>query len=655
MPPYTTGCLRVASMVLLTFFTLLSHAQQASTKIAPIGPFVVEALGKGEVALNGPWQFHLGDDPAWAAPAFDDSGWERLTADRPWGEQGHARYTGFAWYRHSITLNPAPGVPPQFSLLLSRVDDAYEIYWNGSLIGRNGELQPRPVWYFSQPAQIFPLGQVQNGVLAVRVWKAPLLSDDSGKAGGFEAAPVVGSPEAIANAKAALDYQWLHSRQFLFGENLIYALIAVLSFLLWWRNSSRWLLFWVTGFTLVPPLNVVLLSAHMRWHYILAMGAAQPLSAIRDISLWFLLLWLLLLHENRAIVRLTRVFASICLANATMDGVLVAVSWNPHWIGLSQAVDAASTILYTLLEAFPLVLVCYALFMRKQFDSARWLVAIMASLYEMIIVVHNAVKQGRQFTGWSIDSKIDSPLFTLGGSAISLYTLTGALLLISVVYAVYNSIREDQRRHDVLEREKVELTRSRDQMRHFAEHDGLTGLWNHRIIVEQLRGEMDRSRREGTPLSVIMADVDYFKKVNDTFGHLTGDLVLKEISAIITSSVRTYDWVGRYGGEEFLIVLPGTEIKDALIRAEQLRIAVQSAQINNGETILHVTASFGVASDFPFDHKAEAVVQRVDEALYRAKNSGRNCVIAAEMNMPPLQSLEMAVAEGNALASGYQT
>jgi diguanylate cyclase (GGDEF)-like protein len=478
------------------------------------------------------------------------------------------------------------------------------------------------------------LGQVQNGVLAVRVWKAPLLSDDSGKAGGFEAAPVVGSPEAIANAKAALDYQWLHSRQFLFGENLIYALIAVLSFLLWLRNSSRWLLFWVTGFALVPPLNVVLLNAHIRWPYILAMGAAQPLSSIRDVSLWFLLLWILLLHENRAIVRLTRIFAGIGLVNATMDGVLVAISWNPKWIGLSQAVDAISTVPYTLLEAFPLFLICYALFMRKRFDSARWLVAIMAFLYEMIVVVHNAVKQGRQFTGWSIDSKIDSPLFTLSGSAITLYTLAGALLLISVVYAVYNSIREDQRRQDALEHEKVELTRSREQMRHYAEHDGLTGLWNHRIIVERLRGEMDRSRREGTPLSVIMADVDHFKKINDTFGHLTGDVVLKEISTIITSSVRTYDWVGRYGGEEFLIVLPGSDMENALIRAEELRLAVQLAQIKNGETVLHVTASFGVASDFPFDHEAEAVIQTVDEALYQAKNSGRNCVIVAEMNTP---------------------
>lgn len=640
MPRYNSGCLRVASLVLSVFSTLLSHAQQASTKFTPIAPLVFEGLGKGVVALNGPCRFHLGDSSSWAAPAFDDSGWERLYADRPWGQQGHMRYTGFAWYRCFIAPTPARGVSSQLSLLLPLVDDAYEVYWDGRFVGGLGKLQPRPVWYPVLSAQTFPLGQMQRGVLAVRVWKAPLLSDDSGTRGGFEAAPLVGSPDAIADAKAALDYKWLESRQFLFGENLIYVLVAILSFLLWWRNSSpsRWLLFWVTGFAIVSPLNLLLIKAHLRCPYVLAMGAVQPLWAIRDISLWFVLLWLLLLHDNRRVARLASIFALIGLADTTIDGVLVAFSWDPHWIGLCKTVDAVSTLVYTLIQTFPLFLVCYAIFRRKQLDPARWLVAILAFLDEMILVIRNAVMQGRQFTGWSLETKIDAPLFTLGGSAISLYTLTGALLLISIVYAVYKSIREDQRRQDALEREKLELTLAREQMRHYAEHDGLTGLWNHRVIVERLREEVDRSRREGTPLSVILADIDHFKKINDTFGHLTGDLVLKEIGTLIARYVRSYDSVGRYGGEEFLIVLPGSKIEGALYRAEQLRLAVESANIGNEESTLQVTASFGVASDFLPDYDAEAIIQTVDTALYRAKNSGRNCIIAAEMAMPVCKS-----------------
>ena len=638
MPSGYFALRRIAAMVLLVFAAPWVHAMQASTKSTPGAPLVIEDLGKGTFALSGPWQFHPGDDPAWASPTFDSSDWELLSADQPWGKQGHAHLTGFAWYRCSIALIRAPGVPQEFSLLVPKIHDPYEIYWNGSLIGRNGKLPPRPVWYISQPMQTFELGQVQRGVLAVRVWKAPLLSDDSGERGGFDAAPLIGSPEAIATAKAAYEFQWLRSRQLHFGANLLCAVIAFLSFLLWLRVPSRWVLFWTTGFALAQPAILVLVNAHLGWPYPLAMGASQLLCAMQDISLWFLLLWLLPLHENGAICRLTRILACIYTVNAALDGMLVALTWNPQWAGLVQVSDAVLTFLTVLFEAFPLVLVGYALFRRKQFDSTGWLVAIMAFLDEMMIVFSNIVKQGRQFTVWPIADKIDSPLFFIDGNGISLTTLAGALLLAAIVYAVYNSVREDQRRQDALEREKMELLHESNRMRHHAEHDGLTGLWNHRVIVDRLGDEMNRSLRDGTPLSVILVDVDHFKKINDSFGHLAGDLVLKEIGTIFTRSLRPYDCVGRYGGEEFLLILPNCGIESALIRGEQLRVAVQSARVMDGETMLQVTASFGVASALPFHYEAETVIRAVDAALYRAKSSGRNCVIQAEMDIQLCES-----------------
>ena len=479
---------------------------------------------------------------------------------------------------------------------------------------------------------------MRQGVLALRVWRAPLLSDDSGEAGGFWSAPLIGSPEAIATAKAADEFQWLRSRQFLFGENLLCAVIALLSFLLWLRVPSRRVLFWTAGFALASPASLLLLNAHMGWSYVLAMGASQPIGAMQDVSLWFLLLWLLPLHENRAIRRLTRIVASICMVNATVDGLLVALNWNTHWTRLAQISDTVSTFVYIPLEAFPLVLVGYALFQRKQFDSARWLVAILAFLDEMMIAFSNVVKQGRQYTNWSIADNIDSPFLYINGNGISLSTLAGALLLFAIVYAVYNSVREDQRRQDALEREKMELMHESKQMRHLAEHDDLTGLWNHRVIVERLDEEMNRSIRDETPLSVVLIDIDHFKKVNDSFGHLAGDLVLKEIGAIFKRSLRPYDCVGRYGGEEFLLILPNCEIESALTRAEQLRSAVQSARIVDGGTTLQVTASFGVALTLPSHDDAEALIRAVDTALYRAKSSGRNCVIQAEMETQLMQS-----------------
>ena len=181
-----------------------------------------------------------------------------------------------------------------------------------------------------------------------------------------------------------------------------------------------------------------------------------------------------------------------------------------------------------------------------------------------------------------------------------------------------------------LEKEKGELMRTREQMRHYAEHDDLTGLWNHRIIVERLRIEVDRSRREGLPVSIVLADLDYFKRINDTYGHPAGDQVLKEASAIFQRMVRTYDWVGRYGGEEFLLILPGSGFVHARQRAEELRIAIQEACVKDGETAIPLTASFGVASGFPSGH--EELIREADEALYRAKNEGRNRVVATEID-----------------------
>jgi diguanylate cyclase (GGDEF)-like protein len=180
-----------------------------------------------------------------------------------------------------------------------------------------------------------------------------------------------------------------------------------------------------------------------------------------------------------------------------------------------------------------------------------------------------------------------------------------------------------------LEREKTDLVRTREQMRHFAEHDGLTGLWNHRIIVERLRGEVDRSQRDGTPLSIILVDLDYFKRVNDAMGHVAGDMTLRETGIIFQRAVRSYDWVGRYGGEEFLLILPGSDFEAARNRAEHLRAALQAAQMGEGDKTFSVTASFGVAAGFPANH--EEMIQIADAALYRAKNAGRNCVMATEI------------------------
>ena len=174
-----------------------------------------------------------------------------------------------------------------------------------------------------------------------------------------------------------------------------------------------------------------------------------------------------------------------------------------------------------------------------------------------------------------------------------------------------------------------ELVAARDSMEFQATHDCLTGLRNRAAILETVRTELARARREGTSVAIFLADLDHFKLVNDTYGHQAGDGVLREVGKRMRSSVRSYDTVGRYGGEEFLIVLPGCDISGAMIRAEALRMAVGREPIETPEGMVAVTMSVGVTVGGgvpPSD--VERLLRAADVALYHAKNKGRNKVEA---------------------------
>jgi diguanylate cyclase (GGDEF)-like protein len=164
--------------------------------------------------------------------------------------------------------------------------------------------------------------------------------------------------------------------------------------------------------------------------------------------------------------------------------------------------------------------------------------------------------------------------------------------------------------------------------------DGLTQVYNHRYIHELLARELDRALRYPQEFSILMLDIDDFKKFNDTFGHLSGDFALKAIAKIISASVRKVDLVGRYGGEEFLIILPHTNKEGACIAAQRVCAAVAQTELKDDrDTILgHLTASIGIAT-FPPDGKSkESIVKAADSALYQAKRDGKNRVISA---VPP--------------------
>ena len=166
--------------------------------------------------------------------------------------------------------------------------------------------------------------------------------------------------------------------------------------------------------------------------------------------------------------------------------------------------------------------------------------------------------------------------------------------------------------------------------------DALTGFYNRRQLEERTKQEIASSRRQKTPLCAIMTDIDFFKKVNDTYGHTVGDLVLKTVSKVMRSQLREYDIAGRYGGEEFVILLPFTKIEEAKMVAERLRKAIENKVIDiskinpeSPEKEIHVTISLGVYQ-LKTEDKETDLINNADKALYKAKETGRNKVVINE-------------------------
>jgi diguanylate cyclase (GGDEF)-like protein len=170
-----------------------------------------------------------------------------------------------------------------------------------------------------------------------------------------------------------------------------------------------------------------------------------------------------------------------------------------------------------------------------------------------------------------------------------------------------------------------ELVSARESMRHAATHDSLTGLMNRGEILGMLERELERARRERMPVGVILGDIDHFKNVNDTLGHLFGDEALREIGRRLRAQLRIYDGVGRYGGEEFLMILPNCDLPNALQRANALREIIASAPVLcSGEERL-ITMSMGVAvSVCEGKNEVEVLLNQADAGLYAAKEKGRN-------------------------------
>ena len=190
------------------------------------------------------------------------------------------------------------------------------------------------------------------------------------------------------------------------------------------------------------------------------------------------------------------------------------------------------------------------------------------------------------------------------------------------------------------------LLQAQQELQYMATHDNLSGLQNRFSILEALRRELSRASREGREVGIILADIDHFKRINDSLGHLAGDSVLREVAARLRRHVRPYDYVGRYGGEEFLIVLPECPLHATRNAAERMQRAVSQEPVSLAEGPVQMTISLGVTGYARGEtNDLQMIIRAADGALYRAKAAGRNRVVVAEAadfgeDPPPAFSME---------------
>jgi hypothetical protein len=420
--------------IFLLFFALTVSGLHAATPLAG-PPLVVEGLGRGIVALDGQWQFRPGDDAAWSSPSLNDTGWEHLLVDRPWGDQGHYGYAGFAWYRRHLDFVESGGSTAEVVLYMPHLRCAYEVYWNGRLIGHFGSEPARPLFRFALP-QRFGLGHPGQGVLAIRAWTAPLDSASSGDDRGMTATPLVGTPEAVMEVDQA--HKQTQEKRSLFGlvQMLILVEVVLIGFVAWVRNRDQKLLFWMVLFLSASILTLLTTPLDVPWLYRIQTLLLWPVHCMEDISLWYLLLYLLEAESTSALWRWARILAVVSLVSATLDNLLFTLMWSNTHVAAFQVLDAMFTAGFSVVELFPFVIIGDALRHRK-LDSSRWCVAATAFVVEMYDVVQHTALEGRRFTQWTLSSTMDNALFTIAGVPFSPQAILSTILVIAIAYAVY--------------------------------------------------------------------------------------------------------------------------------------------------------------------------------------------------------------------------
>lgn len=327
------------------------------------------------------------------------------------------------------------------------------------------------------------------------------------------------------------------------------------------------------------------------------------------------------------------VLTGIRLAHA---GLLLWLAWRlikkPHWVSVGWPVTIVAILGYPLYFIYPLYV---------PESGALGFAIILLLLLSMYVFIPNRVMLTNLIALTGILAVVSSQ-FLLGAGLAEIATTVMFLLWPAILgYAAALRINTGNRTAFVLLRQseqtnqrlETEIAHSKEleaELQRQALTDPLTGLSNRRHYEMLFKREHDRCRRHGSVLTLGMIDLDHFKRINDNYGHDVGDQVLRFVAEVMQRPLRHSDILGRFGGEEFILILPDTSLTQAETIAERMRQALEDDALIQGETLIKVTATFGLTQVRAEDSDIQDCVRRADEALYEGKRSGRNKVTLAE-------------------------
>jgi diguanylate cyclase (GGDEF)-like protein len=503
-----------------------------------------------------------------------------------------------AWYRTTLYLDIGasgiPGAVPVLGVRTGRVMSAFELYAGGRLVGAVGALPPSPRVQYDR-TRVFPLPPEaidENGrlVLALRVWGGPQAMIDAWYAGPYQGVFRIGHYTPLI-------------QKLVLGE--LPGLIAVVLFLafglyliyIFRRNRQLVSYFWFG----MLAINIGIYSLCLaQWKYLLG--------------------WDFMTYEK--------------LEYAALQ-IMPAVALQLVWVVLQKPIGP-------LLRCYQLSFLVFAFLgtvvpgLGAQYvTSSIWQLWVIPGMFYACWILLQGARSGNRDAGYLLPGVLvfclsglgeivvhylavqTLPLIPVGFTAMA---LSMGLSLADSFTSMLNTLEIE------VARRTADLSEANLQLAEVARADPLTGLLNRRGFIEEAETEVQRFQRSGRPFSIVLCDVDHFKRVNDTYGHACGDYVLRRVADIITDRLRDVDRAGRWGGEEFILLLPETETQGAAFLADKLRnIVAESSFQFEGESV-GITMTFGVAS-YRRTETLDGCIARADTAMYHGKKAGRNKVM----------------------------